>query len=133
VKELLLERGVSVTYESVRNWCDRFGAQIARRAKAARDKPGSTSQLHEMFVNLRGEPHVLWRAVDEHDTELDGLLQKRRDKAEAKRFFKRVPRSHPVPSKIVTDQLRSYPVAKGRATTTRPSPQRTNRAVPNHE
>ena len=112
VEELLLERGVSVTYETVRNWCDRFGAQFARRAKAARGKPGSTWHLDEMFVNLRGEPYVLWRAVDQHGTELDVLLQKRRGKAAAKRFFRRMLRSPPVPTKIVTDQLRSYPAAK---------------------
>jgi transposase-like protein len=64
-------------------------------------------------VTLRGEPYLLWRAVDEHGAELDILLQKRRDKAAAKRFFKRVLRSSPVPRKIVTDQLRSYPAAKG--------------------
>jgi putative transposase len=61
--------------------------------------------------NERGEPYVLWRAVDEHGTELDVLLQKRRDKAATKRFFIRVLRSAPVPRKIVTDQLRSYPAA----------------------
>ncbi|MFM0642661.1 DDE-type integrase/transposase/recombinase, partial [Paraburkholderia metrosideri] len=61
---------------------------------------------------LRGEPYLQWRAVDEHGAELDILLQKRRDKAAAKRFFKRVLRSSPVPRKIVTDQLRSYPTAK---------------------
>jgi putative transposase len=65
-----------------------------------------------MFVTLRGEPYLLWRAVDEHGAELDILLQKRRDKAAAKRFFKRVLRSNPVPRKIITDQLRSYPAAK---------------------
>ena len=65
-----------------------------------------------MFVTLRGEPYLLWRAVDEYGTELDILLQKRRDKAASKRFFKRVLRSSPVPRKIVTDQLRSYPAAK---------------------
>ena len=65
-----------------------------------------------MFVTLRGEPYLLWRAVDEYGAELDILLQKRRDKAAAKRFFKRVLRSNPVPRKIVTDQLRSYPAAK---------------------
>ncbi|MFM0367687.1 DDE-type integrase/transposase/recombinase, partial [Paraburkholderia sediminicola] len=58
------------------------------------------------------EPYLLWRAVDEHGTELDILLQKRRDKAAAKRFFKRVLRSNLVPRKIVTDPLRSYPAAK---------------------
>jgi putative transposase len=65
-----------------------------------------------MFVTLRGEPHLLWRAVDEHGAELDILLQKRRDKAAAKRFFKRMLRSSPVPRKIVTDQLRSYPATE---------------------
>ena len=80
--------------------------------KAARRKPGSTWHLDEMFVTLRGEPYLLWRAVDEHGAELDILVQKRRDKTAAKRFFKRVLRSSPVPRKIVTDQLRSYPAAK---------------------
>jgi putative transposase len=65
-----------------------------------------------LFVTLRGEPYLLWRAVDEHGAELDILLQKQRDKAAAKRFFKRVLRSSTVPRKIVTDQLRSYPAAK---------------------
>jgi putative transposase len=84
VEELLLERGVVVTYETIRCRC----------------------------VTLRGEPYLLWRAVDEHGAELDVLVQKRRDKAAAKRFFRRVLRSNPVPRKIVTDQLRSYPAAK---------------------
>ena len=65
-----------------------------------------------MFVSLDGEPHLLWRAVDEHGAELDVLLQKRRDKAAVKCFLKRVLRSSPVPSKIVTDPLSSYPAAK---------------------
>ena len=112
IEELLFERGVTVTYETIRCWCDEFGKGFAHRVKAARRKPGSTWHLDEMFVTLRGEPHLLWRAVDEHGAELDILLQKRRDKAAAKRFFKRVLRSSPVPRKIVTDQLRSYPAAK---------------------
>ncbi|MGF6935579.1 hypothetical protein OKW41_004741 [Paraburkholderia sp. UCT70] len=66
-----------------------------------------------MFVTLRGEPYLLWQAVDQHGAELDVLPQKRRDKAAAKRFFKRVLVScSEVPRKIVTDQLRSYPAAK---------------------
>lgn len=87
-------------------------AGFARRVKAARRRPGTTWHLDEVFVSLRGEPHLLWRAVDEHGAELDILVQKRRDKAAAKRFFRRVLRSYPVPRKIVTDQLRSYPAAK---------------------
>jgi len=112
VEELLFERGVTVTYETIRCWCDKFGADFAHRAKACRRKPGSTWHLDETFVTLRGEPYVLWRAVDEHGAELDILLQKRRDQAAAKRFFKRLLCSYPVPRKIVTDQLRSYPAAK---------------------
>jgi putative transposase len=66
-----------------------------------------------VFVTLRGEPYLLWRAVDQHGIELDILLQKRRDRAAAKRFFKRVLASCPeAPRKIVTDHLRSYPAAK---------------------
>jgi putative transposase len=112
IEELLLVRGVTVTYESVRHWCDRFGAQFAHYAKARRGRPGTTWHLDEVFVKLRGEPYVLWRAVDEHGMELDVLLQKKRDKTAAKHFFRRILRSNPVPRKIVTDQLRSYPAAK---------------------
>ena len=102
---------MSSGYETIRRWCDKFGAlQIA---KAARRKPGSTWHLDEMFVTLGGEPYALWRTVDQHGAELDILLQKRRDKAAAKRFFKRVLAACPVaPCKIVTAQLRSYPAAK---------------------
>jgi putative transposase len=91
---------------------DKFGAGFAQRAKAARRKPRSTWHLDEMFETLRGEPYLLWRAVDEHGAELDVLVQKRRDKAAAKRFIRRLLRSNPVPRKIVTDRLRSYPAAK---------------------
>src|SRR6201988_4057709 len=112
IEELLFERGVVVSYETIRRWCDKFGASFAQGAKGARRKPGSIWHLDEMFVTLRGEPYLLWRAVDEHGAELDVLVQKRRDKAAAKRFFRKVLRSNPVPRKIVTDQLRSYPAAK---------------------
>src|SRR5450830_1872959 len=108
IEELLFERGIVVSYETIRRWCA-LGASLAHRARAARRKPGSTWHLDEMFVTLRGEPYLLWRAVDEHGAQLDILVQKRRDKTAAKRFFKRVLRSSPVPRKIVTDQLRSYP------------------------
>jgi putative transposase len=112
IEELLFERRVVVSYETIRRWCDKFGAGFARRVKAARPTPGTTWHLDEVFVTLCGEPYLLWRAVDEHGAELDILLQKRRDKAAAKRFFRHVLRSCRVPRKIVTDQLRSYPAAK---------------------
>ncbi|MFM0069368.1 IS6 family transposase [Paraburkholderia aspalathi] len=112
IEELLFKHGVTVRYETIRRWCQKFGAGFVRRVKAARRKPGSTWHLDEMFVTLRGEPYLLWRAVDEHGVELDIMLQERCDKAAAKRFFTRVLRSNPAPRKIVTDQLRSYPAAK---------------------
>ncbi|MFM0047221.1 IS6 family transposase [Paraburkholderia sediminicola] len=113
IEELLFERGVTVSYETIRRWCEKkFGASFAHRVKAARRKPGSTWHLDEMFVTVRGERDLPWRAVDEHGVELDILPQERRDKAAAKRFFKRVLRSNPVLREIVTDQLRSYPAAK---------------------
>ena len=113
IKELLFERGVIVSYETVRRWCDKFGACFARRVKAARRKPGTTWHLDGVFVTLRGQPYLLWRAVSQHGAELDILLQKHRDKVAAKRFFKRVLAScAETPRKIVTGQLRSYPAAK---------------------
>ncbi|SAK95182.1 IS element transposase [Caballeronia pedi] len=113
IEELLFERGVIVSYETIRQWCDRFGVGFAQRVKTARRKPGTTWHLDEVLVTLRGEPYLLWRAVDHHGAELDILLQKRRDTAAARRFFRRVLASCPEgPSKIVTDQLRSYPAAK---------------------
>ena len=80
--------------------------------KAVRRSSDSTWHLYEMFVALRGEPYLVWRAVDKYGAELDILPQKWRDKAAAKRFFKRMLRSSAVPRKILTDQLRSYPAAK---------------------
>jgi putative transposase len=116
VEELLFERGVIVTYETIRYWCDKFGAGWDCRVNAARPKPlrraRRTLDLDERFVTLRGEPYLPRRAVDEHGAELDILLQQRRDKAAAKRCFKHVLRSSRAPRKIVTDKLRSYPAAK---------------------
>jgi putative transposase len=64
IEELLFERGIVVSYETIRRWCDKFGASFALRVKGARRKPGSTWHLDEMFVTLRGQPHWLWRAVE---------------------------------------------------------------------
>ena len=113
IEELLFERGAVVIYETIRRWCAKFGPTFAQRAQQARPRPDATWHLDEMFVSLHGERHVLWRAVDQHGVELDILLQERRDKAAAKRFFRRLlARCHYVPSRIVTDKLRSYPAAK---------------------
>ena len=68
IEELLFERGVVVSYETIRRWCDKFGASFAHRAKAASRKPGSTWHLDEVFVTLRGELYSLGRAVDQRGT-----------------------------------------------------------------
>ena len=72
--------GLLFDHETVSRWCDKFGACFARRVKVARRKPGTTWHLEEVFVTLRGQPYVLWRAVDQHGAELDMLRQKHRDK-----------------------------------------------------
>lgn len=100
-----------VSHESIRG-PDKFGAGFAHQVKAVHRETDTTWHLDEVFVTLRGEPYVLWRAVDQHGIELDILLQKRRDKAAAKRFFERVLAvCRQLPDRIVTDQLRSYPAA----------------------
>jgi putative transposase len=65
IEELLFERGVTVSDETIRRWREKFGAGFAQRVKAARRKPGATRHLDQVFVTLRGEPYLLWRAVDE--------------------------------------------------------------------
>ena len=75
IEELLFERGVVVTYETIRRWCTKFGLSVAQGAWQARPRPGRTWHLDEMFVSLHGNRHILWRAVDQHGVELDILLQ----------------------------------------------------------
>lgn len=90
----------------------RFGQGFARRMKAARHKPGRTRKLDEMFVALRDERYLPWRAVDEHGAELDIVLQMRRHTAAARGLLKRVLRPNPLPRKLVTVQLHNFPAAK---------------------
>ncbi|MBV8613207.1 MAG: IS6 family transposase, partial [Acetobacteraceae bacterium] len=110
---ILAERGVTVTYETVRQWCLTFGADFARKLRRRRPKPGDTWHLDEVFLRINGKPHYLWRAVDQHGVVLDILVQDRRNAAAAKRFFKRLLAGLKYkPKRIVTDGLRSYGVAR---------------------
>jgi putative transposase len=112
IEDLLAERGVIVSYESIRLWCIKFGAKYARRLKRKHRGYGDTFFIDEVFVKINGKQHYLWRAVDQDGEVVDVFLQARRDGATAKRFFKRLLRSHGgEPRKIVTDKLRSYGVA----------------------
>jgi len=112
IEDLLAERGIVVTRESIRLWCIKFGAIYSRRLKRKRRGYGDTFYIDEVFVKINGKQHYLWRAVDQDGEVVDVFLQARRDGAAAKRFFKRLLRSHgSEPKKVVTDKLRSYPVA----------------------
>jgi len=112
IEDLLAERGINVTRESIRLWCIKFGAIYTRRLKRRHRGYGDTFYIDEVFVKINGRQHYLWRAVDQDGEVVDVYLQRRRDGAAAKRFFKRLLRSHgDEPRKIVTDKLRSYGVA----------------------
>jgi putative transposase len=112
IEDLLAERGITVSRESIRLWCIKFGAVFARRLKRKHRGDGDTFYIDEVFVRINGKQHYLWRAVDQDGEVVDVYLQVRRDGAAAKRFFKRLLRSHgSEPRKIVTDKLRSYGVA----------------------
>jgi putative transposase len=112
VEDLLAERGITVSREAIRLWCIKFGALYARRLKRKHRGYGDTFFIDEVFVKINGKQHYLWRAVDQDGEVVDVFLQARRDGAAAKRFFKRLLRSHgSEPRKIVTDKLRSYGVA----------------------
>ena len=112
VEDLLAERGIDVSYESIRLWCNKFGREYAKRLKCRHQGFGDTFYIDEVFVKINGKQRYLWRAVDQDGEVVDVFLQARRDGAAAKRFFKRLLRSHGgEPGKVVTDKLRSYGVA----------------------
>lgn len=112
VEDLLAERGITVSYESIRLWCNKFGPKYARRLKRKHRGFGDTFYLDEVFVKIGGKLHYLWRAVDQDGEVVDVYLQERRDGKAAKRFFRRLLKAHGgEPRKIVTDKLKSYGVA----------------------
>ncbi len=112
IEDLLAERGIAVSYESIRLWCIKFGSKYARRLRRRHQGYGDTLFIDEVFVKIQGKQHYHWRAVDQDGEVVDVFLQSRRDGAVAKRFFKRLIKKHgSEPGKIVTDKLRSYAVA----------------------
>jgi len=113
VEEMMAERGVVVSYESVREWCLKFGAAYAKRIRAHGPRPGDRWHLDEVFLKIQGKLQYLWRAVDQDGDVLDILVQSRRNKRAAKKFFRKLLKVlQYVPRVIVTDKLRSYAAAK---------------------
>src|ERR1051325_1162375 len=113
VEELLAERSVTVSYEAVRQWCLRFGSSFAKKLRHRQGRVGDTWHLDEVFVSINGERHYLWRAVDQDGEVLDILVQKRRNKAAALRFLRKLLKGlQYLPHKLVTDKLASYGAAR---------------------
>ncbi len=110
---MLLERGIDVSYETFRRWIAKFGPQIARNLRRRQARPGDIWYLDEVVVKCAGEKFWLWRAVDQHGTVLEEILQKRRDKRAAKRVLVALMKRYGfAPKRIITDKLRSYGAAK---------------------
>src|SRR5205807_309275 len=112
VEELLAERSIDVSHETIRRWVQVFGPMIARRLRAMRPKPHTTWHLDEMFVSIGGKRMYLWGAVDAEGEVLDCLVQSRRDKRAAKKLMHKLLKKQGfAPSHLVTDDLKSYPAA----------------------
>jgi len=109
VEELLAQRGLDVSYESIRRWVLKFGPEFARRLRQRRPRPSSRWHLDEMIVRIGDNRMYLWRAVDDEGEVLDVLVQRRRDKAAAGKLMRRLLKKQGfAPTVIVTDKLRSY-------------------------
>jgi len=85
----MLERGVTVSYETIRRWCAKFGQAYANQLRRRRPAPGDTWHLDEGFVGINGRLRYLWRAVDPHGNVLDVFIQSRRNAVAAKRFVRK--------------------------------------------
>ncbi len=112
VEDLLAERGITVSYESIRQWCGKLGPSYALVLKKRRGCLGDTWFLDEVFIKIHGELHYLWRAVDQDGDTIDILMQKHRNKKAAKRFFHKLLKDQGLsPRRMTTDKLRSYSAA----------------------
>jgi putative transposase len=112
IEDLLARRGVLVTHESIRLWCNKFEPRYARRLRRGHRGYGDSLFVDEVFVRIRGQQRYLWWAVDQDGEFVDMLLQERRDAASARRFFRHLlARLGSEPRTIVTDKLWSYAVA----------------------
>jgi len=116
VEDLLHERGIDISHETVRYWWNRFGPMFAaeiRRKRVQQMRSYSNWQWHldEVFVKINGERHYLWRAVDHEGEVLESFVTKTRDRKAALNFLKKTMRRHGLPKTLVTDKLRSYGAA----------------------
>src|SRR5215213_8216829 len=112
VEELLAERGITVSYETVRRWCRKFGQTFANGLRRRRPRLGDKWHVDEVQLKINGKKHWLWRAVDQDGVVLDILVQERRNQKAAEAFLRRVVDGCGYqPRVVVTDKLASYPPA----------------------
>ena len=113
-EDLLAQRGITVSCETIRQWCRTFGPAYARSLRRRRGRLGDTWYLDELFVNIQGRRQYVWRAVDQDGDVIDILVQVRRDRHAAKRFFRKLLKGQGCePRRLITDKLRSYSAAHG--------------------
>jgi putative transposase len=113
VEELLAERGLEISYETIRRWVLKFAPMYARNLRRLRPRPSDQWHLDEMVVSIQGRRIYLWRAVDSEGEILDMLVQPTRDKAAALRLLRKLlKRQGYAPRVLVTDKLRSYGAAR---------------------
>jgi putative transposase len=113
VEEMLAMRGVVLTYETVREWCLKFGQTYANGLRRRSSRPGDRWHLDEVFLKINGRICYLWRAVDQDGDVLDILVQSKRNKKAAKKFFRKLLKGlRYIPRVIITDKLKSYSAAK---------------------
>ena len=115
VEDLLHERGIDISHETVRAWWDRFGPIFAAEIRKRRVQHRSFSRwrwhLDEVFVRINGETYYLWRAVDHEGEVLEAYVTKKRDRGAALKFLRKTMKRYGHPKAIVTDRLRSYRAA----------------------
>jgi len=110
---MMLDRGIEVTYESIREWCRKFGQRYAHQVR--RKRPYLTDKWHldEVVITIKGKQYYLWRAVDSEGNVLDILMQRQRDTKSAKRFFRKLLKQQGFALQVmVTDKLNSYKAAQ---------------------
>jgi transposase-like protein len=136
VEELLAERGLDVSYETVRRWVLKFGPLIARKLRQGRPRPSARWHLDEMVVRIAGKRMYLWRAVDHEGEVLVMLVQRRRDTQAALRLMRKLLKKQVAPKLLVTDKLGSYGSAFRRLRLTCPHDRglrKNNRAENSHQ
>ena len=113
LEELLAARGITVSYETIRNWCDKFSPMYFSQISKNRGQLGDTWYLDEVFIKINGVLHYLCQTIDQDGDEIDILVQKSKDNKAARRSFRKLLKGQQAsPIKVVTDNLRSYSAAK---------------------